>query len=123
MMQELVGIVRVEDEMVRAVEALEPLKRRAERVGTPGNRDYNPGWHTAVDLRHLLMVSEAIARSALDRKESRGGHFRDDYPGKDPEGHTFNVTVRQGEDGEIVVDREAIPPMPAELRQVVEENQ
>ena len=82
-MQDLVGIVRVEKEMQEALEKLEGLKQRAGKVHVPGNREYNPGWHTAMDLKNLLTVSEAIARAALVRKESRGGQFRDDYPTKD----------------------------------------
>ena len=82
MMQSLVGIVRTESEMQQAVRELGALKARAARAGITGHREYNPGWHTAIDLKNLLTVSEAIARSAIERKESRGGHFRDDYPGK-----------------------------------------
>src|SRR6202050_709022 len=83
MMQELVGIVRREDEMTRALEGLGKLGERAAGTAVYGNREYTPGWHTALDLKHLLTVSEAITRSALDRKESRGGHFREDFPNKD----------------------------------------
>src|SRR5215203_6112486 len=95
-MQDLVGIVRSEQEMQQSLVAIEGLKQRAEQVGVPGNREYNPGWHTALDLRHLLIVSEAITRSALERKESRGGHFRDDYPDKDPAFGSFNHVIRRG---------------------------
>ena len=69
--------------MQRALGELETLKKRAEQVGVTGHREYNTGWHAAQDLGNLLMVSEAIARSAIERKESRGGHFRQDYPEKD----------------------------------------
>jgi len=100
---------------------LEALKQRADRVGVPGNREYNPGWHTALDLRHLLIVSEAIARCALERRESRGGHFRDDYPEKDPAFGTFNHVVRRGGDGAMALERESIPPLPAELAAIIEE--
>jgi succinate dehydrogenase / fumarate reductase flavoprotein subunit len=120
-MQNLVGIVRVESEMARALTELEVLKQRAARVGVPGNREYNPGWHTALDLRHLLIVSEAIARSALERRESRGGHFRDDYPEKDPAFGTFNHVVTRGTDGAMQLGRETIPPMPAELEAIIKE--
>ena len=75
--------------------AFRQLWKRARRVGVAGNREYNPGWHTALDLQNLLTVSEAIARSALERKESRGGHFRDDYPGKDDAYGKFNIVVRK----------------------------
>ncbi len=83
MMQDLVGIVRREDEMQQALVKLEALKARAARVGVAGHREYNTGWHTAIDLRNLLIVSEAITRAAIERKESRGGHFREDFPDKD----------------------------------------
>jgi succinate dehydrogenase / fumarate reductase, flavoprotein subunit len=120
-MQNLVGIVRAQSEMEQALEELETLKQRAEKVGVPGNREYNPGWHTALDLRHLLIVSEAIARSALARKESRGGHFRDDYPEKDSAFATFNHVVRRGAKGDMELARETIPPLPAELAAIIEE--
>ena len=120
-MQNLVGIVRVESEMQRALTELEVLKTRAAKVGVPGNREYNPGWHTALDLRHLLIVSEAIARSALERRESRGGHFRDDYPEKDPAFGTFNHVITRGADGGMQLGRETIPPMPAELEAIIKE--
>jgi succinate dehydrogenase / fumarate reductase flavoprotein subunit len=122
-MQNYVGIVRVQDEMERALSEIEVLKQRAEKVGVPGNREYNPGWHTALDLRHLLIVSEAITRSALERKESRGGHFRDDYPDKDPAFATFNHVTRLGKDGEMQLERAPIPPMPAELEAIITEMQ
>jgi succinate dehydrogenase / fumarate reductase flavoprotein subunit len=122
MMQDLVGIVRREDEMARALEGLERLKERAARVGVAGNREYNPGWHTALDLPNLLTVSEAVTRCALERKESRGGHFRDDYPEKDAAYGTFNLVLRRGPDGEMQMTREPIPPLPPALQQIVEEN-
>ena len=122
-MQNYVGIVRVQDEMERALSELETLTQRAERVGVVGNREYNPGWHTALDLRHLLIVSEAITRSALERKESRGGHFRDDYPDKDPAFGTFNIVIRRGANGEMHLGREPIAPLPAELDAIIKEMQ
>jgi len=121
MMQELVGIVRTEAEMRRALEGLEALQRRAARAEAHGNREYNTGWHTALELRNLLTVSEAITRSALERRESRGGHFRDDYPDKDPAFGSLNVVVRRGADGGMQVDRAPVPPMPAELKRIIEE--
>jgi len=121
MMQDLVGIVRKESEMRQALEGLQALGERARRVGVDGNREYNPGWHTALDLPNLLTASEAVTRSALERKESRGAHFRDDFPDKDPAAARFNVVVRKGAEGEMRVERVPIPEMPAELRQVIEE--
>jgi succinate dehydrogenase / fumarate reductase flavoprotein subunit len=120
-MQNYVGIVRVHDEMERALSEIEVLKQRAENVGVPGNREYNPGWHTALDLRHLLIISEGITKCALERKESRGGHFRDDYPDKDPEFAKFNHVIRRGKNGEMEVERAMIPPMPAELEAIIKE--
>ncbi len=122
MMQDLVGIVRVEDEMQRALTGLDALKKRAGQVGVTGHSEFNTGWHAAQDLGNLLMVSEAITRSAIERKESRGGHFRSDYPDKDPAYATFNIVVKRGPDGEMQVSRAPLPPMPDELKQVIEEN-
>jgi succinate dehydrogenase / fumarate reductase flavoprotein subunit len=121
MMQELVGIVRREDEMARALDGIGKLVARASQVGVQGNREYNPGWHTAIDLNNLLTVSEAITRSAMDRKESRGGHFREDFPNKDPQAQKYNTVVWKGKGGAMQVRREPIPEMPAELKQVIEE--
>jgi succinate dehydrogenase / fumarate reductase flavoprotein subunit len=121
MMQDLVGIVRREEEIARAVEGLARLKARAARVSVTGNREYNPGWHTALDLRHLLTVSEAIIVGAQARKESRGGHFREDYPEKSPAFGGFNFAVRKGPTGETELSREPIPPMREELVKLVEE--
>src|SRR5687767_14150157 len=120
-MQELVGIVRQEAEMQKALEVVGQLKSRASTVGVGGNREFNPGWHTALDLTHLLTVSEAITRCAIARKESRGGHFRDDYPDKSDEFGGFNHIVRKGPDGEMVLERMPIAPMPQELKTIIEE--
>jgi succinate dehydrogenase / fumarate reductase, flavoprotein subunit len=120
-MQALVGIVRSEAEMRDALERLSALRVRAEAAGVTGNRDYNPGWHTVLDLANLLDVSEAITRSALERRESRGGHYRDDCPDKDEQWSRKNVLVRRGADGQMVVEHVPIPEMPAELRQVIDE--
>ncbi len=120
-MQDLVGIVRTEREMLEARGRIQELKRRAARVCVSGNREYNPGWHTALDLRHLLTVSEAITLAALERRESRGGHFRDDYPNKEASYGTFNIVVRKGADGEMTLERQPIPPLPAHLAAIIEE--
>jgi succinate dehydrogenase / fumarate reductase flavoprotein subunit len=122
MMQELVGIVRREEEIRRALDELKKLKERATAVSVTGNREYNPGWHTALDLQNLLTVSEIVARAALERKESRGGHFRDDLPEKDPTYGKFNILIRRGPNGEMQVTREPIPEMPEHLKRIVEEN-
>lgn len=121
-MQDLVGIVRREEEMTRALDAIAGLRDRAAQVCVAGHREYNPGWHTALDLHNLLTISEAITRAAIERKESRGGHFRDDYPAKDPAYATFNVVIKRAPDGAMQVERRPIPEMPRELQQVIEEN-
>ncbi len=121
MMQKLVGIVREEGEMRQALSGVAKLRERATKVGVHGNREYNPGWHTALDLHHLMTVSEAITLAAIERKESRGGHFRDDYPEKDPAYATFNIVLRKGTSGAMELERRAIPPMPDELKAIIEE--
>ena len=121
MMQRNVGIVRNESEMEEAVAELQKLKARASKVSVTGNIDFNPGWHTALDLKNLLTISEAIALAALERKESRGGHFREDYPDKDPEFAKFNLSLKQDADGQMQISRIPIPEMPEELRKVIEE--
>ncbi|HXT18874.1 MAG TPA: fumarate reductase/succinate dehydrogenase flavoprotein subunit [Gemmatimonadaceae bacterium] len=122
-MQDNVNIVRAQEQMEFALGEVGKLKHRAEQVGVKGNREYNPGWHTALDLKNLLTVSEAITRCAIERKESRGGHFRDDYPEKDPAYATFNLVVQKGRggDGEMELRREPIASMPEHLNAVIEE--
>jgi len=120
-MQALVGIVRTESEMREALMRIADLKERAARVGVSGHREYHAGWHTALDLRNLLTVSEAIARSAIERKESRGGHVREDYPDKVAEFSTLTVAVRQAAGDVMEIGRIPIPPIPDHLKQVIEE--
>ena len=91
------------------------------KAGITGHREYNPGWHTSIDLKNLLTVSEAITRSAIERKESRGGHFREDFPEKDPQYATFNIVTRRAADGSMEVQRVPLPPLPAELKQIIED--
>jgi succinate dehydrogenase / fumarate reductase flavoprotein subunit len=121
LMQDLVGIVRNASEMQRALHAIEALRVRARRAGVAGHREYNPGWHAALDLHNLLTISEAITRSALERRESRGGHFREDYPTRDPGFSAFNFVVRKAPDGAMDISHAPIPDMPEELRQIIEE--
>ena len=120
-MQDLVGIVRQESEMKSALEKIAELKTRAGRAAVSGNREYNNGWHTAIDVHNLLTVSEIIALSALERKESRGGHFRDDYPSKSEEYGKFNIVARQDGSGAPQLERVPIAPMPDELKRIIEE--
>lgn len=120
MMQELVGIVRKEDEMVRALDGLEKLKARAAKCKVEGHREYNPGWHTAIDLHNLLTISEGITRGAILRKESRGAQFRDDYPAKDTKNFgKVNTIVWRGNDGSMQIRLEPIIPMPQELKDAI----
>jgi succinate dehydrogenase / fumarate reductase flavoprotein subunit len=121
-MQDQVGIVRREAEMQQALEQIHALRARADRTGIGGNREYNAGWHTAMELPCLLLVSEAVTRAGLERRESRGAHFRDDYPEKSAEFARFNLVVRRGRDGAMQIERVMLPPVPAELQQVIEEN-
>jgi succinate dehydrogenase / fumarate reductase flavoprotein subunit len=120
-MQELVGIVRQEQEMLQALDRIRELKAASERVSVDGNREYNTGWHTALDLFHLLTVSEMITRAALERRESRGAHFRDDFPTKEERLGGFNIVVRKRSEGEMEFRREPIPPMRADLQQIIQE--
>jgi len=121
-MHELVGIIRTKSELQEAQQRINDYKQRATRAGIEGHRQYNPGWHLALDLQSLLTVSEAIARAAETREESRGGHTRDDFPAADDAGWgTKNVVVRQGTDGEMVVTTEPLMEMPAELTSLFEE--
>src|SRR5277367_2661828 len=106
MMQNLVGIVRQEPEMLQALENIKKLSDTASRVSVAGNRDFNAGWHTALDLTNLLTVSEIVTRAALERKESRGAHFRDDFPAKDDQAGKFNIVVRKAPNGEVQLTRE-----------------
>jgi succinate dehydrogenase / fumarate reductase flavoprotein subunit len=121
MMQELVGIVRLENEMSRALAGIGRLRERAAKVAVYGHREYNPGWHTAVDLKHLLTISEAITISALDRRESRGGHFREDFPDKEAAAAKYNNVLFRAADGSMKLRREPVPALPDNLKQVIEE--
>jgi succinate dehydrogenase / fumarate reductase, flavoprotein subunit len=120
-MQDLVGIVRTEPEMLRALDEIAALRKRAATVAVSGHREYNPGWHTALDLEHMLTVSEAIARSAVERRESRGAQFREDYPEKDAEAAKFNIVVRRASDGAMELERRPLAPMPPELSDIITE--
>jgi succinate dehydrogenase / fumarate reductase flavoprotein subunit len=120
-MQDLVGIVRVESEMQQALDAIGQLRARAERTGIAGNREYNNGWHTTIDIGNMMIVSEAITRAALLRKESRGAQFREDFPNKDSEWGKYNIVISRSTDGEMQVEKRALMPMPDELKKVIEE--
>ena len=98
-MNDLVGIIRTAPELQRSLEEIERLKERARHLVVEGHRQYNPGWHLALDLRNMLLVSECIAKAALERRESRGGHTRDDFPQADPEWGTRNLVLRINAEG------------------------
>jgi succinate dehydrogenase / fumarate reductase flavoprotein subunit len=117
-MQNLVGIFRNKEDLLRALEELEKLKQRVEHVSVGGSRLFNPGWHLAQDLKAMLTVSEAVTRSALAREESRGAHSRLDHPGLDPTwGTKNNVIVREG--SALTLRQSLVPEMPSELKQFV----
>ncbi|HEY4363860.1 MAG TPA: fumarate reductase/succinate dehydrogenase flavoprotein subunit [Bryobacteraceae bacterium] len=121
LMQDLVGIVRQESEMQQALEKIQALKVRAAKAGITGNREYNTGWHTALDLDNLLTISEIVAKAAIERKESRGAQFRDDYPEKSTEWAKYNLRVTRNADGSPNVRKTPVVPVPEELKQVIEE--
>ena len=119
-MNDLVGIIRTASEVEQALVRIEALAERARALTVEGHRQYNPGWHLALDLPHMLRVSECIARAALERQESRGGHTRDDFPGPDPEWGRINVVCTLDDD-RIALHRQALPTMPDELAEIFEE--
>ena len=119
-MHNLVGIIRRRDEMEEALVEIEKLKERAQHLLVEGHRQYNPGWHLALDLRNMLIVSECIARAALERTESRGGHTRDDFPATDAEWGRVNLVETLDETG-VTVRRQPLPTMPDQLAKLFEE--
>src|SRR6187401_1021675 len=121
LMQDNVGIVRTESEMQDALGNLQQLKQRANRAAVTGNREYNPGWHTTIDLKNLLTVSEAVTRTAIERKESRGAQFREDYPDKNEHFSKVNTIVSKATDGSMQVRLDPLPEMPDYLKQIIEE--
>jgi succinate dehydrogenase / fumarate reductase flavoprotein subunit len=120
-MQNLVGIVRKEEELLKAMDELKKLQSRFNQVRVTSNREYNNGWHTALDLQNLLTVSEAITRAAIERKESRGAHFREDHPQKDALTGNCNLIIVKGGDGQMMVKREPIHEMRPDLKQIIDE--
>jgi succinate dehydrogenase / fumarate reductase flavoprotein subunit len=127
-MQVNVGIIRTESEMRTALERIGELKERAKKMTVEGHVQYNPGWNLATDMPSLLSVAECLTRAALTRKESRGGHTRDDFPATDKEHWAkVNVRVRQQGDSdpihgaELVIDEIPLPEMPGELKRLFEE--
>jgi succinate dehydrogenase / fumarate reductase, flavoprotein subunit len=121
MMQAQVGIVRKENEMQDALVKIEALKSRAVKVQAPANREYNPGWHTCMDLKNLLIVSEALTKCAIERKESRGAQFREDFPDKSKEFGNVNMIIKKGANGQMELRRETVKPLPDELKAIIDE--
>jgi len=120
-MQNLVGIVRTESEMQQALDKIAALRARAAKAGITGNIEYNNGWHTALDLDNMLSISEMIAIAALERQESRGGHFRDDYPDKSAEWGKYNLKIIKGPDGKPRIERMPVYPLTDEMKACIEE--
>ncbi|WP_209307743.1 fumarate reductase/succinate dehydrogenase flavoprotein subunit [Geodermatophilus sp. DF01-2] len=120
-MHDLVGIIRTAPEMERALERIAALKERVAALSVEGHRQYNPGWHLALDLPHMLLVSECVARAALAREESRGGHTRDDFPATDPDWGRTNLACERAPDGTVHLARQPLPDMPPELAEIFEE--
>jgi succinate dehydrogenase / fumarate reductase flavoprotein subunit len=119
-MQDLVGIIRMESELKKALAAIARFKERARNVRVDGNRQYNPGWHLALDLHSLLTFAEAATLAALERKESRGGHTRDDYPSADAKFAKINIVIRK-KNGAMTLAQEPLPEMPEDLKALLEE--
>ena len=113
-MNDLVGIIRRADEIEQALQRLAELNLRSARVTVEGHRQFNPGWHLAIDLRRMLLVSQCVARAALTREESRGGHTRDDFPQMSPEWRQRNLICRI-DGADVRVDQQPLPTMPPEL--------
>ncbi len=119
-MQTLVGIIRTQTELEQALDEIERLKQRIARAHVEGNRYFNPGWHMALDMHTMLTVAEAITRSALLRKESRGGHTRSDFPGVDPHLAKVNLVIRRRARGQMILTEEPLPTMPGDLAELLE---
>jgi len=119
-MNDTVALIRTASEMETALVEIEALRLRLPKVRAAGDRHYNPGWHLALDLRNMLTVSESVAKAALERTESRGGHTRDDYPATDPEWGKINLIVSLDDAGKVAVKHQPLPVMPPELAELLE---
>jgi succinate dehydrogenase / fumarate reductase flavoprotein subunit len=121
-MQRLVGIIRKREELVESLVEIAKLKERAKHLSVEGHRQYNPGWHLALDLANMLVVSECIAKAALEREESRGGHTRDDFPGPDDRWGALNLvlTLPPGSD-EVDLRHQPLPAMPEDLKKLFDQ--
>ena len=120
-MHKLVGIVRTEAELAEAIQKIKDFGERINKAGCSGNRAYNPGWHTALELKHMITVAEAIAKAALERKESRGGHFREDFQQKSDAFGKVNITIRKSTDGSMEIKQVPKLKVREDLQQIIEE--
>jgi len=120
-MQELVGIVRVEKELEEAIGFIQRFSEQADKASCDGNRGFNPGWHTALELKHMVTVAEAITRAAKERKESRGGHFREDFQEKSEEFGRINIAIRKDNAGNMEVKRIPKAPLRDDLQAIINE--
>ncbi len=121
-MNDLVGIIRREEEVREALERLDELERRADRVVVEGHRQFNPGWHLALDLQNMILVSRCIAAAALERTESRGGHTREDHPGMDAQWRGINLVCELGPDG-VSLRRQPVPAIRSDLLELFEDSE
>ena len=122
-MQDKVGIMRVESELEEAIEELAKLRVRAEKSAPNGNREYNPGWHTCLDLPNMLIVAEACAKSAIARKESRGAHARLDYQEKEAAFSKINHQCVPASDGGVQIVVLPTIPVREDLQQIIDDQQ
>jgi succinate dehydrogenase / fumarate reductase flavoprotein subunit len=120
-MQDLVGITRTESDLSKAIDKITEMKARIKRVGCDGNRNFNPGWHTALELNHMITVAEAITRAARERKESRGGHFREDFTEKSNEFGNVNISIIKSGQDTMEVKQKAKLSMRPDLQQIIDE--
>ncbi len=116
-MNDLVGIIRREGEIIEALKRLDDFERRVTRVRVSGGRAFNPGWHLALDLRNMMLISRCIAMAALERTESRGGHTREDHPKMDPQWRQINLVLglETVPTGKVILKRQPVPTMRTEL--------
>jgi succinate dehydrogenase / fumarate reductase flavoprotein subunit len=119
-MQRLVGIIRKREELEESLVEIQALKERFGSMSVEGHRQYNPGWHLSIDLANMLTVSECIAKAALEREESRGGHTRDDFPGPDATWGSKNLVLSIDDAGDVQLAHQPLPQMPGDLQGLFE---
>jgi succinate dehydrogenase / fumarate reductase flavoprotein subunit len=122
-MNDLVGIIRRESEVQEALDVLDDLDRRAESVGVEGHRQFNPGWHLALDLRNMLAVCRCVALAALERTESRGGHTREDHTAMDPKWRGVNLVCSLDDQGAVALGSKPVPEIRQDLLELFERDE